>query len=94
MKPVAADIINDDKGTKAKVRRGKRYGIYTPPAKGDFYYEICEEGELPASEDGMPLSFEGFVKPIGFELPVDENGDLRKASINLDVEEEILPRKS
>lgn len=89
MKPVAADIITDAKGTKAKVRRGKRYGRYAAPAGGDFYYEILREADLPSEEGGYPLSFEGFVKPIGFSLPLDPQGNLLKESINLEIEEEI-----
>jgi glycosyltransferase involved in cell wall biosynthesis len=92
MKPVAADIINDEYGSKAKVRRGKRYGNYTPPPSGDFYYEILNEAELPEDEEGYPLSFEKFVRPIGFSLPLDQNGDLRKASLNEDVVTEVASR--
>ena len=81
-RPVAADIINDDLGCKAKLRGGKRYGIYTPPAEGGFYYEILSEGDLPASDRGLPLCFEDHVRPRGFRLPLDERGDLLKTSIN------------
>ena len=73
-RPVAADIINDDTGCKAKVRGGKRYGIYTPPPGGG----------------GLPLCFEDHVRPIGFALPLDERGDLRKASLNESVVTEII----
>ncbi len=82
VRPVAADIINDDTGCKAKVRGGKRYGIYTPPAEGGFYYEIMSEGDMPASDNGLPLCFEDYVRPRGFRLPLDGRGDLLKASIN------------
>lgn len=92
MRPVAVDIINDTIGTKAKVRRGKRYGIYTPPSTGDFYYEIMKQDDLPKQENSYPLPFESFVKPIGFQLPLDENGDLLKASINMEVCEDIVPK--
>lgn len=89
MRPVAADIINDALGCKAKIRRGKRYGRYTPPAEGDFYYEIRNEGELPADEDGYPLSFEKHVRPLGFSLPLDAQGDLLKASIDTSIVNEV-----
>ena len=82
LRPVAADIINDDTGCKAKVRGEKRYGIYTPPAEGGFYYEIMQESDLPASDRGLPLCFEDHVRPRGFRLPLDASGDLLKASIN------------
>jgi glycosyltransferase involved in cell wall biosynthesis len=91
-KPVAADIINDDLGCKAKIRKGKRYGRYTPPASGDFYYEIRRDADLPAEENGLPLSFENHVRPIGFNLPLDANGDMLKTSIDMSIVNEILPR--
>lgn len=90
MRPVAADIINDQYGAKAKVRKGMRYGNYTRPPSGSFYYEIQRESDLPQEEDGLPLSFESFVKPIGFSLPLDPDGNLLKASINQDVITEIV----
>lgn len=90
IKPVAADIINDELGCKAKVRGGKRYGRYAPPA-GDFYYEILSEEDLPAGESGFPLSFEEWVRPVGFRLPLDADGNMLKASMNTSVVSEILP---
>lgn len=90
MRPVAADILTDPTGTKAKVRRGKRYGRYAPPVEGDFYYEILPESDLPDNEGGYPLSFESYVRPVGFPLPLDENGNLIKSSINLEIEEDIV----
>ena len=91
MRPVAADIINDNLGCKAKVRGGKRYGIYTPPAEGGFYYEIMRESDLPTSDRGLPRCFEDHVRPRGFRLPLDERGDLLKASINESVITAITP---
>jgi glycosyltransferase involved in cell wall biosynthesis len=91
MKPVAADIINDDLGCKAKIRKGKRYGRYTPPPGGEFYYEIRRESDLPAGENGLPLCFEDHVRPLGFRLPLDDRGDLRKTSIDTSIVSEILP---
>ncbi len=90
MKPVAADIINDELGCKAKVRGGKRYGKYTPPT-GDFYYEILREENLPPGENGFPLCFENWVRPVGFQLPLDADGNMLKASMNTTVVSEILP---
>lgn len=89
MKPVAADIINDELGCKAKIRKGRRYGRYTAPAEGDFYYEILRESDLPDGEEGFPLSFESTVRPIGFELPLDAHGDMLKTSIDMSVVSEI-----
>lgn len=89
MRPVAADIINDDLGCKAKVRGGKRYGRYTPP-DGDFYYEILSGENLPDGENDVPLSFENWVRPVGFRLPLDAGGNMLKASMNTSVVSEIL----
>lgn len=88
--PVSADIINDNIGTKAKVRGNKRYGVYTPPSQGDFYYKICEQNDVASlQERNLPLSFEEFVVPLGFDLPLDSKGNLLKSSFNDTVVTEI-----
>ena len=87
MNPVAADIINDDTGCKAKIRHGKRHGIYTPPASGPFYYEILSS--LPVNGGIFPRAFEETVRPIGFNLPRDSGGTLLKSSLNSSVIAEI-----
>ena len=80
--PVSADILTDPAGTKAKVRGNKRYGMYLPPQQ-DYYYQICDQDEVKDNlKRLMPVSFEEFVKPIGFQLPVDKNGSLLKTGIN------------
>jgi glycosyltransferase involved in cell wall biosynthesis len=91
--PVAADIINDTLGSKAKIRKNKRYGVYTPPTEGDFYYRIVDQTSLDANRS-IPFSFEELVQPIGFNLPLDAHGNLRKAGINLSVVSEINPEQS
>lgn len=54
--PVAADIVTDPLGCKAKVRRGRRYGVYMPPQSADgWYYRIRPQADLRARED-RPLS--------------------------------------
>jgi len=80
--PMAADIINDDTGCKAKVRKGVRYGIYTPPpGGGTYYYRIRPyEERLQAARPDRPQSFSECVEPIGFEIPKDARGDRLKAS--------------
>jgi glycosyltransferase involved in cell wall biosynthesis len=89
MKPVSADIINDDQGCKAKIRTGRRYGRYTAPVSGDFYYDILQEADLPGDEGGYPLSFEGFVQPNGFKLPLDAHGDMLKTSIDTSIVSDV-----
>lgn len=82
--PLAADIINDQLGCKAKVRKGIRYGIYTPPpAGGKFYYAIRPfEKRARVSRMDRPLSFSECVEPLGFTFPKDHLGDRLKTSFN------------
>ncbi len=89
MQPVAADIINDDVGCKAKIRQGKRHGRYTPPESGPFYYHILPESGLSPDDEGYPLCFEKTVQPNGFQLPCDSEGNLLKTSLNSSVIAEI-----
>lgn len=81
--PAVADIVTDPRGTKARIRRGnRRYGLYRPPPSGDVYYRIWEESELTRFDHLEPApGFEDFVEPLGFELPLDEHGDLLKVSL-------------
>ena len=79
--PVVADVVTDPRGTKARVRFGnRRYGRYAPPPEGDLYYHVWDESELDAFADGPP-AFEDFVRPLGFELPLDEGGNLLKTNV-------------
>jgi glycosyltransferase involved in cell wall biosynthesis len=81
--PAVADIVTDPRGTKARIRLGnRRYGLYRPPPEGDLYYRIRDEKELARFEHLEPApGFEDFVEPLGFELPLDEQGDLLKVSV-------------
>ncbi len=83
--PVAADIITDPTGCKAKVRGRHRFGVYMPPQQGDFYYRIRDLAEMPKPMGDRPLNFAEGVEPMGFHIPVDAQGDRLKSSINLSV---------
>jgi len=84
--PVAADIITDPLGCKAKVRNGMRYGVYMPPRNGqEFYYKIRNQDDFDMSGRSHPLNFSELVEPIGFRIPCDKNGDRLKFSINTSV---------
>jgi hypothetical protein len=83
--PVAADIITDPTGCKAKNRGRYRYGVYTPPPSGSFYYQIRPQSEIAPPSHSIPLSFKDITTPLGFSIPVDANGDRLKASINTSV---------
>jgi hypothetical protein len=79
--PVAADIVTDPRGTKAKIRGGnRRYGHYLKAPEGTFYYKIWEDQELVLNDD-KPVCFEDIVIPIGYDLPMDEKGNLLKYSV-------------
>jgi hypothetical protein len=87
--PVATPIVTDPRGTSAKVRSGnRRYGHYVPPPSGRFYYRIWELEEairrFGSRDPSVPL--EEIVEPLGFDLPLDENGDLLKVSVIRDDE--------
>lgn len=87
--PVSADILTDPTGTKAKVRGKDRFGVYVPP-QGNYYYQIRSQAEC---EDRLkhllPAPFEEFVIPLGFNLPLDEEGNLLKASLNTAIKTSI-----
>jgi len=81
--PVAADIVTDPRGTKARIRGGnRRYGRYAPPPSGELYYRIWDEDELSRFVEIEPaVPFEELVQPLGFELPLDDRGDLLKTDV-------------
>lgn len=82
----SADIITDNFGTKAKVRGDKRYGNYVAPVEGEFYYRIRKQEDVAELwESNLPISFEDFVEPLGFDLPLDEQGNLLKSGLNTSI---------
>jgi len=82
--PVAAAIYTDPRGTNARVRGNRRYGVYWPP-KSDFrYYEILDYDQLAGDQKMLrenPWSIEEVIKPIGFHAPIDQNGSWLKNPI-------------
>jgi len=83
--PVAADIITDPLGCKAKIRGTHRYGVYMPSQSPDgLYYEIRRQADIQLLLD-RPLSFTELVRPIGFSIPMDSHGDRLKFPINTSV---------
>ena len=85
---VAADIINDSIGAKAKVRKGFRYGNYTAPVNGCLYYELINQDKIDPQVD-QPIAFEDIITPISFTLPLDMNGNMLKAAINMSVKTQL-----
>jgi hypothetical protein len=89
--PVAADIVTDPTGTKAKVRGNKRYGVYMPPPEGGFYYQIHKQQDVHhLASRSLPISFEELVKPLGYSLTFDNAGNLLKSSINTSVVSDLV----
>jgi hypothetical protein len=91
--PVLAAILTDPRGTTAKIRMGnRRYGQYFPPPSGRFYYRIYDLDEVQQRfADATPAPcFEEMVEPMGFDLPLDERGDLRKVSVIREDESYVL----
>lgn len=83
--PVAADIITDPLGCKAKVRGTHRYGVYMPSqSPSGLYYEIRRQVDIQLLPD-RPLSFNELVHPLGFSIPTDSQGDRLKFPINTSV---------
>jgi hypothetical protein len=89
VKPVAADILTDPTGCKAKVRGNRRNGVYLPPPEGTVYYKIFDTTTIPDPPGNFPISFMEGVSPIGFTIPTDPNGDPLKSSINTSVVSDI-----
>jgi len=80
--PVAADIITDPLGCKAKVRGNYRYGIYMPPPEPPYYYKITSENFIRHNSSLDPINFTEGVTPLGFTIPCDVNGDRCKYHFN------------
>ena len=77
--PIMAQILTDMRGTQARIRGNRRYGDYWPPPEGMFYYKMWSEPDLESFlKAGHPVSFEDIVQPIGYQLPLDDNGNLMK----------------
>ena len=84
-KPVAADILTDTLGCKAKVRGPYRFGDYMPPPEGTYYYRIQEASAFEGRGEDCPLSFSEVTEPIGFSIPKDAAGDRLKFSFNTSI---------
>jgi len=84
--PVAAAIYTDERGTMGRVRRNVRFGQYwqAKDETGWKYYEISdyEEAVNKYQDRIVPVGIEDIAKPIGFQAPIDENGDWLKSPIN------------
>lgn len=81
----AVAIFTDSRGTNARVRGNKRYGDYWP-AKDDFrYYHIYDFDEVSklCKDKVTPLGIEDIAKPLGWDQPLDDEGNWKKNPINV-----------
>ncbi len=78
--PQAVAIYTDIRGTQGRVRGNKRYGAYWPAKDetGWKYYEYINEGDHDLN---YPNSIEAVARPIGFNNPIDQNGNWLKNPI-------------
>ena len=86
MIPPAAAIYTDPRGTNARVRNNRRYGVYFAPKQGFTYYKIHEYGNLVKkfNDEKIPVGLEQIVETIGYPKPVDQHGNWLKNPINPD----------
>lgn len=82
----AVAIYTDARGTNARVRGNRRYGDYWAPKKEFMYYEITNYEDIIAkfSNREFPVGIEEMAIPIGWEKPIDENGNWKKNPIRPD----------
>ena len=84
--PVAAAIYTDKRGTMGRVRRNVRFADYWPAKDetGWKYYEISDYEETVSKFQDriVPVSIEDIAKPIGFQAPLDEDGNWLKSPID------------
>ena len=82
--PPAIGIFTDSRGTNARVRNNKRYGSYWCSKEEYKYYSIYEYEEAlnKFSDKNIPIGIEDIARPIGFEKPLDKNGNWLKNPIN------------
>lgn len=81
--PVSCAIYTDSRGTNARIRKNKLYGDYWPPKIDYRYYNISnleDKIKLYATRV-IPVGIEDIVEPLGFSLPLDENGNMKKQPI-------------
>jgi len=78
--PQAIAIYTDSRGTQGRVRGNRRYGSYwqAKDETGWKYYEYIDQNRFDVTK---PNSIEEVAFPIGFEKPVDTNGNWLKNPI-------------
>ena len=87
--PATIMISNDPRGTNARIRGEKRYGLYVSGKgeEGQYYkMKLFSDFKENLNNDGMllPVGYEKFASPIGWDLPLDKNGNLKKNPIRVE----------
>lgn len=78
--PAAVGIFTDPRGTQGRIRGNRRYGHYwkAKDPSGWKYYELIDTSGFDLTS---PNGIEAVARPIGFNNPVDFNGDWLKNPI-------------
>ncbi len=78
--PVCTAIYTDPRGTNARIRGNKRYGKYWPAKESFKYYEIHDYDKIleKISDRDVPLGIENVASPIGWDKPIDSQGNWLK----------------
>ena len=81
--PVCTAIYTDPRGTNARIRGNKRYGKYWPAKESFKYYEIHDYDKIleKISDRDVPLGIENVASPIGWDKPIDSQGNWLKNPI-------------
>lgn len=88
--PPAIAIYTDARGTNARVRGNKRYGDYWPPKAMGRYYQPRKMQDFPPQRllQGGPVSIEELARPMGWDKPLDVNGNWLKNPIRPETAQE------
>mgnify|MGYP003647250315 CR=1 FL=1 len=84
--PVTLGIYTDPRGANARVTATGRIGEYWAPKKDFRYYEVHDYDQLMAEygDREIPCGIEEMAIPIGFDAPLDEDGNWKKNPPKLD----------
>lgn len=80
-----AITIYNEQGDNAKVRDNKIYGEYFEPKENFKYYEVFDYKYMLTQKVNQPIGIEDIATPIGWNAPMDENGNWNKQSLDLSI---------
>ena len=88
--PPAVLIATDPRGTNARVRNGRRYGMYWEAKSDNLYYKWFDDSSLRLNPEWysrhFPMSIEEVTLPNGdWDLPIDSMGNWKKIGTQVDL---------